>query len=65
MKVHERFLNYVKFDTQSVPDLEVIPSSEKQKDLARYLVEEMKCSWMSTDMYTEQFLLTQIMICRQ
>ena len=42
MKVHERFLNYVKFDTQSVPDLEVIPSSEKQKDLARYLVEEMK-----------------------
>lgn len=42
MKVHERFLKYVKFDTQSVPDLEVIPSSEKQKDLARYLVEEMK-----------------------
>lgn len=42
MKVHERFLNYVKFDTQSVPDLEVIPSSEKQKDLGRYLVEEMK-----------------------
>lgn len=42
MKVHERFLNYVKFDTQSVPDLDVIPSSEKQKDLARYLVEEMK-----------------------
>jgi tripeptide aminopeptidase len=41
MKVHERFLNYVKFDTQSVPDLEVIPSSEKQKDLGRYLVEEM------------------------
>ncbi len=42
MKVHERFLNYVNFDTQSVPGLEVIPSSEKQKDLARYLVEEMK-----------------------
>lgn len=42
MKVHERFLNYVKFDTQSVPDLEIIPSSEKQKDLARYLVEEMQ-----------------------
>lgn len=41
MKVHERFLNYVKFDTQSVPDLEVIPSSEKQKDLGRYLVDEM------------------------
>ncbi|MGD9569361.1 MAG: peptidase T [Sedimentibacter sp.] len=42
MKVQDRFLNYVKFDTQSVPDLEVIPSSEKQKDLGRYLVDEMK-----------------------
>ncbi len=42
MKVHERFLNYVKFDTQSVPDVEIIPSSEKQKKLGQYLVEEMK-----------------------
>lgn len=42
MKVHERFLNYVKYDTQSVPDVDKIPSSEKQKDLARCLVEEMK-----------------------
>ncbi len=42
MKVHERFLNYVKYDTQSVPDAETIPSTEKQKDLALCLVEEMK-----------------------
>lgn len=42
MKVHERFLNYVKFDTQSVPDVEIIPSSDKQKILGQYLVEEMK-----------------------
>ena len=42
MKVHERFLNYVKFDTQSVPDVEIIPSSEKQKVLGMYLVDEMK-----------------------
>ncbi|NLB32318.1 MAG: peptidase T [Tissierellia bacterium] len=41
MKVHERFLNYVKIDTQSVPDVEVIPSSEKQKDLGKLLVDEM------------------------
>jgi len=41
MKVHERFLNYVKIDTQSVPEAEKIPSSEKQKDLGRLLVEEM------------------------
>ncbi len=42
MKVHERFLNYVKFDTQSVPDVETIPSSDKQRLLANFLVEEMK-----------------------
>lgn len=42
MKVHERFLNYVKYDTQSVPDVDIIPSSEKQKVLAHVLVEEMK-----------------------
>ena len=42
MKVQERFLNYVKFDTQSVPDLDIIPSSEKQKILGRSLIEEMK-----------------------
>ncbi len=42
MKVHERFLNYVKIDTQSVPEAEKIPSSEKQKDLGSLLVEEMK-----------------------
>lgn len=41
MKVHERFLNYVKIDTQSIPEADVIPSSEKQKDLGRLLVEEM------------------------
>ncbi|NLK64745.1 MAG: peptidase T [Tissierellia bacterium] len=41
MKVHERFLNYVKIDTQSIPEAEKIPSSEKQKDLARLLVQEM------------------------
>ncbi|MEL7648042.1 MAG: peptidase T [Sedimentibacter sp.] len=42
MKVQDRFLSYVKFDTQSVPDVETIPSSEKQKKLGAYLVEEMK-----------------------
>ena len=41
MKVHVRFLNYVKIDTQSIPEAEKIPSSEKQKDLARLLVQEM------------------------
>lgn len=42
VKVHERFLNYVKIDTESVHDAKCFPSSEKQKDLGRLLVEEMK-----------------------
>ncbi|WP_313344846.1 peptidase T [Sedimentibacter sp.] len=53
MKVHERFLNYVKYDTQSVPDVDKIPSSEKQKDLARYLVEEMKAIGIK-DVYMDE-----------
>lgn len=42
MKVHERFLNYVNVDTQSIHDVEKIPSSDKQLNLARILTEEMK-----------------------
>lgn len=41
-KVHERFLNYVVVDTESMHDSSNTPSTEKQKDLARILVEEMK-----------------------
>lgn len=40
--VAERFLNYVKIDTESVDDMDLVPSSEKQKNLARLLVEELK-----------------------
>lgn len=42
MNLVERFLRYVKIDTQSVEDAECFPSSEKQKELARLLVEELK-----------------------
>lgn len=41
-KVHERFLKYVAFDTESDPDSETCPSTAKQLKLANYLVEEMK-----------------------
>ena len=37
----ERFLNYVKIDTQSDPDSPSCPSTEKQKDLGRVLVQEL------------------------
>lgn len=40
--VVERFLTYVALDTQSVEDADCFPSSEKQKQLARLLVEELK-----------------------
>ena len=40
--VTERFLKYVSFDTMSDEFSETCPSSEKQKLLGAYLVEEMK-----------------------
>ena len=41
MKIEERFLNYVKFDTQADPDSISTPSTMKQKELSKYLVEEL------------------------
>ncbi len=40
-KVDERFLEYVKIDTQSQPDIDKIPSTDKQWILARRLVDEL------------------------
>jgi len=39
--VVERFLKYVKIDTQSDPESPSQPSTEKQKDLSRILVDEL------------------------
>lgn len=39
--VTDRFLRYVKIDTQSDPTSPTIPSTKKQKDLAKLLVEEL------------------------
>lgn len=38
----ERFMRYVQVDTQSDPQSETQPSTEKQKDLSRILVDELK-----------------------
>ena len=46
-EVIERFLKYVKVDTQSLPDVDVVPSTEKQKDLGRMLVQEMEALGMA------------------
>ncbi len=40
--VVERFLRYVKYDTQSAEGTGTYPSTEKQKELAKLLVEELK-----------------------
>ncbi|PLK45654.1 peptidase T [Emticicia sp. TH156] len=40
--VKDRFLRYVQIDTQSDPNSETNPSTAKQKDLSRLLVEELK-----------------------
>lgn len=40
--VLERFLDYVKIDTTADPESVSFPSSEKQKDLARLLVQELQ-----------------------
>ncbi len=40
--VKERFLRYVQIDTQSDPNSTTTPSTEKQKNLARLLVQELR-----------------------
>jgi len=40
--VQERFMRYVQIDTQSDPHSSTIPSTEKQKNLSRLLVDELK-----------------------
>ena len=42
MKIEDRFLKYVSFDTQSDPTSNTAPSSKKQLELGKYLVEDMK-----------------------
>lgn len=42
MKAIERFLKYVSFDTQSDEESLTSPSTEKQKKLGAYLLQELK-----------------------
>ncbi|MDQ3022144.1 MAG: peptidase T [Bacteroidota bacterium] len=52
--VKERFLRYVKIDTQSDYDSDSHPTSEKQKDLAVILVKELKSMGIQ-DAQTDEF----------
>ena len=40
--IKDRFLSYVRIDTQSDPESQSTPSTEKQWELARRLAEELK-----------------------
>jgi tripeptide aminopeptidase len=46
-QVLERFLRYVKYDTQSVEESESYPSTAKQLDLLRALVEELRSAGLA------------------
>ncbi|EXJ22480.1 Tripeptide aminopeptidase [Alkalibacterium sp. AK22] len=48
-----RFLTYVKIDTQSDADSQTVPSTQKQVDFARILMEDLKEIGMSDIEYTE------------
>ena len=42
MKIENRFLKYISFNTQSNPYSTVSPSTTGQKEFAQFLVEEMR-----------------------
>jgi tripeptide aminopeptidase len=52
--VVKRFLRYVKIDTQSDQESKTFPSTEKQKDLGRVLVEELKAMGID-DAHLDEF----------
>ena len=52
--VSERFLEYVKIDTQSDPESSTVPSTEKQKNLSRLLVKELHQMGIS-DAHLDEF----------
>lgn len=52
--VAERFLRYVQVDTQSDPNSTAQPSTEKQKDLSRMLVQELQQLGI-TDAHLDEF----------
>ncbi|MBU3745119.1 MAG: peptidase T, partial [Sediminibacterium sp.] len=52
--IEQRFCEYVKIDTQSDPNSTSFPSTEKQKDLGRVLVQELLDLGLS-DAYMDEF----------
>lgn len=54
-EVLTRFLKYVKIDTESADGVECFPSSEKQRDLAKVLVEELHALGIDNAYMNEEY----------
>ena len=54
MDIIERFLKYVQIDTESMPEFTLTPSTLKQKDLGRILVEELHELGLNNAMMSEE-----------
>ena len=53
-EIAERFMRYVQVDTQSDPNSNTYPTTEKQKDLSRILVAELYAMGL-TDAHTDEY----------
>lgn len=60
MDITERFLNYVKFDTQSDAKSETVPSTEGQMVFAKYLEKELNDMSVRTDLDDKGYLFGYI-----
>ncbi len=59
--IANRFMRYVKMDTQSDPQSKTYPSTEKQKNLSRLLVEELKAMGLTdVEMDTNGYVYAKI-----
>src|ERR1700746_2833496 len=56
----ERFMRYVRIDTQSDPKSDTHPSSEKQKNLSRLLCEELKALGFEAETDTYGYVYAKI-----
>ncbi len=56
----DRFIKYVKVDTQSNPDSNTFPSTEKQKDLSNILVKELKAMGLNAFLDQDGYVYTKL-----
>ncbi|BGE83094.1 peptidase T [Staphylococcus petrasii] len=59
-QIIDRLSRYVKIDTQSNPDSETTPSTDKQWDLLRLLEQELEAFGLSTDMDDNGYLFATL-----